>query len=342
MASEIKTRIARKDIKAIDKAATIAQHMKHSSVQIKERAEQTQEQREHSPVEYAQGRIADNAERVSRGAAAQVKNQSGKAVKHVKEKQRLKREEKQIRKELREGRIPEQGERPSFSPSGGEKGYQPKEQMIKTAQSQAARKRAAENSRKHLQKKTAQIVRTVERRERDIKTTHRAEKAVKSVGKGSVKTAGHSVKTAEQTARTTVKTTEQAAKNAGIHEVIQALPKGYQTVVGRDNAYLSGGEKQRLAIARVFLKDAPIVILDEATAYADAENEAKIQAAFAKLARNKTVLMIAHRLKTVERADQLLVMERGRLVGAGTHGGLLETCPVYRAIADSQMQREGA
>lgn len=90
MASEIKTRIARKDIKAIDKAATIAQHMKHSSVQIKERAEQTQEQREHSPVEYAQGRIADNAERVSRGAAAQVKNQSGKAVKHVKEKQRLK------------------------------------------------------------------------------------------------------------------------------------------------------------------------------------------------------------------------------------------------------------
>ena len=106
------------------------QHMKHSSVQIKERAEQTQEQREHSPVEYAQGRIADNAERVSRGAAAQVKNQSGKAVKHVKEKQRLKREEKQIRKELREGRIPEQGERPSFSPSGGEKGYQPKEQMI--------------------------------------------------------------------------------------------------------------------------------------------------------------------------------------------------------------------
>ena len=74
--------------------------------------------------------------------------------------------------------------------------------------------------------------------------------------------------------------------------MIQALPKGYQTVVGRDNAYLSGGEKQRLAIARVFLKDAPIVILDEATAYADAENEAKIQAAFAKLARNKTVLMM--------------------------------------------------
>lgn len=133
---------------------------------------------------------------------------------------------------------------------------------------------------------------------------------------------------------------EQAAKNAGIHEVIQALPKGYQTVVGRDNAYLSGGEKQRLAIARVFLKDAPIVILDEATAYADAENEAKIQAAFAKLARNKTVLMIAHRLKTVERADQLLVMERGRLVGAGTHEKLLDSCTTYQKLVEANQRRD--
>lgn len=103
MASEIKTRIARKDIKAIDKAATIAQHMKHSSVQIKERAEQTQEQREHSPVEYAQGRIADNAERVSRGAAAQVKNQSGKAVKHVKEKQQAKKRGKTDTERIKRG-----------------------------------------------------------------------------------------------------------------------------------------------------------------------------------------------------------------------------------------------
>ena len=133
---------------------------------------------------------------------------------------------------------------------------------------------------------------------------------------------------------------EQAAKNAGIHEVIQALPKGYQTVVGRDNAYLSGGQKQRLAIARVFLKDAPIVILDEATAYADAENEAKIQAAFAKLARNKTVLMIAHRLKTVERADQLLVMERGRLVGAGTHEKLLDSCTTYQKLVEANQRRD--
>lgn len=214
MAKEIRTRTVHRNVKTIDKAATAAQHMKHASVQIKERAEQTQEQKEHSPVEYAQGRIAENAEWVSRSAAARVKNQGGKAVKHIKEKQRLKREEKQIQTALREGRISGQGDRPSFSPPGGEKDYQPKEQMIKTAQSQAARKRAAENSRKHLQEKTAQIVPKVERREKDIKTTRRAGKAVKTTGKGSVKTAGHSVKTAEQTARTTIKTTEQTAKNS--------------------------------------------------------------------------------------------------------------------------------
>ena len=138
--------------------------------------------------------------------------------------------------------------------------------------------------------------------------------------------------------KATMEEVEQAARNAGIHEVIQALPQGYQTVVGRDDAYLSGGEKQRLAIARVFLKDAPIIILDEATAYADAENEAKIQAAFAKLAQNKTVLMIAHRLKTVERADQILVMDKGKLVGAGTHEELLTGCETYKHLVDANLR----
>lgn len=133
---------------------------------------------------------------------------------------------------------------------------------------------------------------------------------------------------------------EEAARRAGIHDVIQALPKGYQTVVGQDNAYLSGGEQQRVAIARVFLKNAPIIILDEATAYADAENEAKIQAAFAELSRNKTVLMIAHRLKTVERADQLLVMEQGRLVGKGNHEELLTSCQTYRKLVEANERRE--
>ena len=140
--------------------------------------------------------------------------------------------------------------------------------------------------------------------------------------------------------KATTEEVEQAARNAGIHEVIQALPQGYQTVVGRDDAYLSGGEKQRLAIARVFLKDAPIIILDEATAYADAENEAKIQAAFAKLAQNKTVLMIAHRLKTVERADQILVMDKGKLVGAGTHEELLTCCETYKNLVDANLRRD--
>ena len=140
--------------------------------------------------------------------------------------------------------------------------------------------------------------------------------------------------------KVTMEEVEQAARNAGIHEVIQALPQGYQTVVGRDDAYLSGGEKQRLAIARVFLKDAPIIILDEATAYADAENEAKIQAAFAKLAQNKTVLMIAHRLKTVERADQILVMDKGKLVGAGTHEELLTGCETYKRLVDANLRRD--
>lgn len=121
----------------------------------------------------------------------------------------------------------------------------------------------------------------------------------------------------------------QAAKNAEIHEVIQRLPQGYDTVIGEGAAFLSGGERQRLAIARVFLRDTPIVVLDEATAYADAENEARIQQAFARLAKNKTVLIIAHRLKTVEKADQILVMQEGRLQGVGTHNALLAACPLY-------------
>ena len=133
---------------------------------------------------------------------------------------------------------------------------------------------------------------------------------------------------------------EQAAKSAGIHDVIANLPKGYDTVIGEQDAYLSGGEKQRLAIARVFLRDTPIIILDEATAYADAENEAKIQQAFAKLSKGKTVLMIAHRLKTVERANQLIVMDNGELVGRGTHGSLVEHCSQYAQMVAANERRD--
>ncbi len=133
---------------------------------------------------------------------------------------------------------------------------------------------------------------------------------------------------------------EQAAQNAGIHEVILTLPQGYDTVIGEQDSYLSGGERQRIAIARVFLKDAPILILDEATAYADAENEAKIQEAFARLSKNKTVLIIAHRLRTVENANQILVIDKGKLEGAGTHRELLRSCPVYRDMVDANERKD--
>ncbi len=131
----------------------------------------------------------------------------------------------------------------------------------------------------------------------------------------------------------------EAAKAAQIHDVIMALPKGYDTVIGEDNAYLSGGERQRVAIARVILKNAPIVLLDEATAYADAENETKIQAAFARLAQGKTVIVIAHRLKSVENADQILVLENGCLRGAGRHRELMERCGLYRRLVDLSERR---
>ncbi len=133
---------------------------------------------------------------------------------------------------------------------------------------------------------------------------------------------------------------EKAAKDAGIHEVIQTLPHGYDTVIGEQDAYLSGGERQRIAIARVFLKDAPILILDEATAYADAENEAKIQEAFARLSKSKTVLIIAHRLRTVENANQILVIDKGKLEGAGMHMELLHRCPLYRDMVEANERRD--
>ncbi|MCR5213273.1 MAG: ABC transporter ATP-binding protein/permease [Eubacterium sp.] len=126
-----------------------------------------------------------------------------------------------------------------------------------------------------------------------------------------------------------------AAAAASIDETIEALPNGYQTVVGSEMGGLSGGEKQRIAIARAILKDAPIVVLDEATAYADAENETKIQEAFRNLSRGKTVIMIAHRLKSIQNADKIIVMENGRVVGSGKHEELYETCPLYREMVDT-------
>ena len=121
-----------------------------------------------------------------------------------------------------------------------------------------------------------------------------------------------------------------AAKKACCHDFIEALPEGYKTVIGEGGATLSGGEKQRISIARAILKDAPIIIFDEATANVDPENEDKLQKAMEELMRNKTIIMIAHRLKTVEHADQILVLDQGRIVQAGTHRELGHRPCLYR------------
>lgn len=131
-----------------------------------------------------------------------------------------------------------------------------------------------------------------------------------------------------------------AAKAAGIHEVIEKLPNAYDSIVGENNVYLSGGEKQRIAIARLFLKDSPIVVLDEATAYADAENETKIQEAFARLAKDKTVFIIAHRLKTIENADNILVIHKGQLAAQGKHSELMKDCKFYKDMVDANERRD--
>lgn len=116
----------------------------------------------------------------------------------------------------------------------------------------------------------------------------------------------------------------RTAHLAQCDEIIERLPRGLDSVVGGKGVYLSGGEVQRVAIARAILKDAPVIILDEATAYADPENEAQIQMALAELTKGKTVIMIAHRLTTIQHADQILVMKTGRLVERGTHEELLQ------------------
>ena len=127
---------------------------------------------------------------------------------------------------------------------------------------------------------------------------------------------------------------EAAAHAAQCDDIVAKLPDGLDTVVGAKGIYLSGGECQRVALARAILKDAPIVVLDEATAYADPENEVLIQRALAELTRGKTVLMIAHRLSTVVNADAILVLEGGRLVERGTHADLVAAGGLYARMWD--------
>ena len=132
-----------------------------------------------------------------------------------------------------------------------------------------------------------------------------------------------------------------AAKKACCHDFIMALPDGYDTVIGEGGATLSGGEKQRISIARAMLKDAPIIIFDEATANVDPENEDKLQQAMEALTRDKTILMIAHRLKTVRKADQILVLDKGRIVQRGTHTELAERPGLYRDFLDARKEAAG-
>ena len=132
----------------------------------------------------------------------------------------------------------------------------------------------------------------------------------------------------------------EAAKKAGCHDFITALPDGYNTVLGEGGSTLSGGEKQRIAIARALIKDAPIVLLDEVTANVDVENEVKIQSALQELLKNKTVIMIAHKLSTIQDVDQILVIEDGSISQKGTHNELMKQIGLYKKLWDMQYQTE--
>ena len=131
-----------------------------------------------------------------------------------------------------------------------------------------------------------------------------------------------------------------AAKKARCHDFIMALPNGYDTVVGEGGGTLSGGEKQRISIARAILKNAPIIILDEATASIDPENEHLIQQAISELTRGKTIITIAHRLATIRNADQILVVEDGRIEESGTHDELVKQNGVYCRFTAIREQAE--
>lgn len=127
-----------------------------------------------------------------------------------------------------------------------------------------------------------------------------------------------------------------AAKKACCHDFIMALPDGYETIIGEGGANISGGEKQRISIARAIMKDAPIIILDEATANVDPESEQELTAAIEALTKEKTIMMIAHRLKTVRHADNILVIDGGKIVQSGTHDELMHQGGIYRRFVESR------
>ena len=128
----------------------------------------------------------------------------------------------------------------------------------------------------------------------------------------------------------------EAAKKACCHEFIMKLPEQYETVIGEGGASLSGGERQRISIARAMIKNAPIIIFDEATANVDPENEDKLQVAMEELTRNKTVIMIAHRLKTIKNANQILVLANGKITQQGTHEELIQVDGIYKKFVEAR------
>jgi ATP-binding cassette subfamily B protein len=130
----------------------------------------------------------------------------------------------------------------------------------------------------------------------------------------------------------------EAAKKARCHDFIMALPDGYQTIIGEGGASLSGGEKQRISIARAIMKDAPVIILDEATANVDPESEAELTAAIEELTKEKTIIMIAHRLKTVRHANQIFVIDNGKIVQHGTHQELIRENGIYRTFVEGRQE----
>ena len=127
-----------------------------------------------------------------------------------------------------------------------------------------------------------------------------------------------------------------AARAANAEEFILSLPQGYDTMVGERGARLSGGEKQRISIARALLKDAPVLILDEATSSVDTESELEIREAITRLTRDRTVLVIAHRLFTVRNADRIVVLQEGRVVETGTHSRLIHAAGLYERLWTAQ------